>query len=324
MKIVNIFVGGGVRLLQGTGDKPGYRQVVIDPVVSSLNSRDNQEELFVVKTFADFQHEMTPGGHQKQFNHYIRNEADIAVFILDGRMGNKTKEELELALETSFSNILPIIYIYGTNIDHDDEAVQYLNSKKQYYQLFSGFSDLNSKLRNDLINHPILNRRRRSLIDIAKNRINQIRISNYYRRIMWISLLLLLIVLLLGLKAKYVNTSSSESKIEPLYPEISVYERNIATYVTETHILRIDVLKNGKYRYVSWKNVDSMRGKPSLILEGGIYSPGSHVYIFKNGNYDYIVGEKHKSNEKTFTKSDSLTVVVNGHILIQELLYNKQ
>lgn len=322
MKIVNIFVGGGVNLLQGSGDKPGYRQIVIDPVISSLNSKDNQDEIFVVKTFADFKHEMTPGGHQRKFNHYIRNEADIAVFILDGRMGTKTKEELELALDSSFSNILPIIYIYGTNIDMDDEVVQYLNSKRQYYQLFSGFSDLNSKLRNDLTNHPVLKRKRKSLIAITTDWLFKLYVSCLHGKTLWITLALLLVTLLCLPIVRYLSASKEDSQ-EYLYPGISVFERNIAIYKTETHTLRIDILKNGKYRYASWKDSDSMSGKPSIILEGGYYLQDSHVYIFRNGAYEYIVGEKTNNKEQTYTKSDSLTVEVNGQILTQELLNNK-
>lgn len=41
MKQVNIFLGGGVALLEGDQQQCGYRPTVIDPVISKLNSRRN-------------------------------------------------------------------------------------------------------------------------------------------------------------------------------------------------------------------------------------------------------------------------------------------
>lgn len=139
MKKTNIFLGGGVALLEGN---EGYRPMVIAPILSKLNSRRNARCFYIVKTFADLQNEYAPKGQQEHYNRYVRQEADIAIFIFDGKIGDKTKEEVENACNSFDRNMHPTIYFYGTNIDDNDSIVKYLNSKKQYYRYFSNKEEL--------------------------------------------------------------------------------------------------------------------------------------------------------------------------------------
>lgn len=62
MKQVNIFLGGGVALLEGNESQPGYRPTVIDPILSKLNSRRNARHFYIVKTYADLINEYAPDG----------------------------------------------------------------------------------------------------------------------------------------------------------------------------------------------------------------------------------------------------------------------
>lgn len=142
MKQVNIFLGGGVLLLEGNEKHLGYRPTVIDPILSKLNSRRNAKRFYIVKTYADLINEYAVEGQQEHYNSYVSQKADIAIFILDGKIGDKTKEEVENACNSFDKNKHPTIFFYGINLKDDDVIVEYLNSKKQYFRHFSNKLEL--------------------------------------------------------------------------------------------------------------------------------------------------------------------------------------
>lgn len=142
MKQVNIFLGGGVLLLEGNEKHLGYRPTVIDPILSKLNSRRNAKRFYIVKTYADLINEYAVEGQQEHYNRYVSQKADIAIFILDGKIGDKTKEEVENACNSFDKNKHPTIFFYGINLKDDDVIVEYLNSKKQYFRHFSNKLEL--------------------------------------------------------------------------------------------------------------------------------------------------------------------------------------
>lgn len=142
MKQVNIFLGGGVLLLEGNEKHFGYRPTVIDPILSKLNSRRNAKRFYIVKTYADLINEYAVEGQQEHYNRYVSQKADIAIFIFDGKIGDKTKEEVENACNSFDKNKHPTIFFYGINLKDDDVIVEYLNSKKQYFRHFSNKVEL--------------------------------------------------------------------------------------------------------------------------------------------------------------------------------------
>ncbi|MCI6342929.1 MAG: WG repeat-containing protein [Prevotella sp.] len=142
MKQVNIFLGGGVLLLEGNEKYLGYRPTVIDPILSKLNSRRNAKRFYIVKTYADLINEYAVEGQQEHYNRYVSQKADIAIFIFDGKIGDKTKEEVENACNSFDKNKHPTIFFYGINLKDDDVIVEYLNSKKQYFRHFSNKVEL--------------------------------------------------------------------------------------------------------------------------------------------------------------------------------------
>ena len=72
MRTVLIFLGGGVKLLHGENEfLKGYRNDVIDPIISQLNSREYIKHLFVAKDFTALTRNVVPGKHQEIYNTYI-------------------------------------------------------------------------------------------------------------------------------------------------------------------------------------------------------------------------------------------------------------
>lgn len=166
MKQVNIFLGGGVALLEGNESQLGYRPTVIDPILSKLNSRRNARRFYIVKTYADLINEYAPEGQQEHYNSFVRKEADIAIFIFDGKVGDKTKEEIENACNSFDKNGYPTIFFYGINLKDEDEVVKYLNSKKQYYRHFSSKEELKQLVYEHL---ELWKRQKRSRLKITDN-----------------------------------------------------------------------------------------------------------------------------------------------------------
>lgn len=150
MKQIKIFLGGGVALLEGVKDNMGYRPFVVDPAISKLNSQNNAKRFYIVKTFSDLIHEYTPEGQQEHYHRYLEKETDIAIFIFDGRIGDKTKEEVERACNSNKKRKHPTVFFYGTNLSDDDDIVTYLKSKKQYYQHFDNREYLKELITSDL------------------------------------------------------------------------------------------------------------------------------------------------------------------------------
>ncbi|MBQ0153950.1 MAG: hypothetical protein KBS70_04095 [Bacteroidales bacterium] len=148
---VKIFLGGGVALLEGNGTTMvGYRPSVVDPVISRLNSKRNANRFYIVKTYKDLIHEYTPEGHQEHYLRFVKQKANVALFIFDGSIGDETKNEFEFACKSYEENGHPTIFFYGINLEENDEIVKYLDSKKQYYQHFTSREELKNLIQNDL------------------------------------------------------------------------------------------------------------------------------------------------------------------------------
>lgn len=151
MRTIQIFLGGGVKLLHGENDfLKGYRNDVIDPLVSQLNSREYVKHLYIAKDFTDLTRNVVPGKHQDVYNTYIVHDAQIALFIIDGKIGNITKHEIDVAVASTKKSSHPIVFVYGKNINDGDEILEYLNQKGIYFQHFFDNRDLSTKIKADL------------------------------------------------------------------------------------------------------------------------------------------------------------------------------
>lgn len=151
MRTIQIFLGGGVKLLHGENEfLKGYRNDVIDPLISQLNSREYVKHFYVVKDFTDLTRNVVPGKHQDVYNTYIVREAQIALFIIDGEIGNITKHEIDVAVASTKKSRHPIVFVYGKNIDDSDEILGYLNQEGIYFQHFFDNRDLYTKIKADL------------------------------------------------------------------------------------------------------------------------------------------------------------------------------
>lgn len=151
MNTIQIFLGGGVKLLHGENEfLKGYRSDVIDTIISQLNSREYVKHLFVAKDFTDLTRNVVSGTHQDVYNTYIVHDAHIALFIIDGEIGTITEQEIDVAIASTKKSRHPIVFVYGKNIDDDNVVLDYLNQEGIYFQHFFDNRDLATKIKADL------------------------------------------------------------------------------------------------------------------------------------------------------------------------------
>ena len=84
-----------------------------------------------------------------------------------------------------------------------------------------------------------------------------------------------------------------ESDKKSIHQSLRVFDNPILIIETEKFRVRIDEMKNGKYRYASWGMKTKMSEKPDLVLNDGEFAAegtgGALKYKFVNGNYRYVV-----------------------------------
>ena len=98
-----------------------------------------------------------------------------------------------------------------------------------------------------------------------------------------------------------------------LHSSLKEYQSTEIYFMTDEYLVQIDKLKDGSYRYASWKNGNSLQDmgrKPSLVIGGGSYK--NNRFTFKNSTYTYIIDK------------DDMTLVVknNGKTILEQYIYD--
>ncbi len=102
---INVFVAGAKVLKR-------ERDAVISALIHITNN-SSRDYAFRVKTYEDFDRSLTDEGRQKEYNDYISNDAEYAIFILDSAVGGITMEEFEVAMNAYKVSRRPEIFVYS-------------------------------------------------------------------------------------------------------------------------------------------------------------------------------------------------------------------
>lgn len=109
-------------------------------------------------TFEDFNTSLKGerGGRQVDYNAFIRDEADVVVFIFDSKTGSITEEEFLVAYESLKNNRRPDIFVYLRNVSSDDMMLENIKKKvfscnKEYYVEYEDLKDLRYKFYTDMV-----------------------------------------------------------------------------------------------------------------------------------------------------------------------------
>lgn len=229
MKTIQVFLGGGVKLLHGENEiLKGYRNDVVDPIISQLNSTEYAKHLFIVKDYSDLTRNVVKGEHQTVYNNYIVREAQISLFIIDGEIGNITKHEIDIAVVSAKKVGHPIVYVYGKNLKADDEILVYLNQEDIYFQHFFDHRDLSAKIKADL--------------ETATQRLDRRRTFRLGMSLFLFVVFFCSIILLLK-----NHTDSGENTIDYCSAQLYLMRYQDVNVMTESTIFSNNLLSNFKY-----------------------------------------------------------------------------
>lgn len=78
-----------------------------------------------------------------------------------------------------------------------------------------------------------------------------------------------------------------------LHPSLSGFESLEQLYDVDKYYVRVDRMKDGTYRYASWKREKMPNGildmglEPNIVVTGGYIDGEEEYYVFPNGSYEY-------------------------------------
>ena len=142
MKQINIFIAGAKAL--GL-----YRDTIKALSVDMNNSlaksgRDIKLEILSYENF---------GNNQDLYDGYISNEADLVIFVLDGRIGETTKQEYILAVNSKAKFTRPDRVVFLKSYNDVTADIAFINGmlvNDDYYIEFADENDLRVKVQTYL------------------------------------------------------------------------------------------------------------------------------------------------------------------------------
>jgi len=146
-----IFLAGSTKL-------DSERQI-IKAVVSEYNAtvslhNGSIADLYQVYTYENFDSVIDSNTGQTAYNLFIKNESDLAVFVLSGQIGEKTLKEFDVAYESLKSNRkAPALFVLSNNADNNEEVVRIrkcLEANGEYYSKYNDVDELKQKMRDML------------------------------------------------------------------------------------------------------------------------------------------------------------------------------
>lgn len=155
---INVFVAGAKVLKR-------ERDAVIS-ALTHITNNSSRDYAFRVKTYEDFDRSITNEGRQKEYNDYISNDAEYAIFILDRTVGGITMDEFEVAMNAYRKNTRPEIFVYSRMPNNEGGASsryftrhkqpeeitairKHLSEIGQYYIEYSDIDDLKNHIAQD-------------------------------------------------------------------------------------------------------------------------------------------------------------------------------
>ena len=159
LKKLDVFIAGS-KILQKE------RNTVIAELARISRRRVGDNSLFRTTTYEDFDRSLTEEGRQKEYNSFIRNNADYAIFILTDKIGSITLDEFKVAVDSFKGKGKPEIFVYSlpsskNECQLEDDEIRtirdYMNQIGRYGQYYVEYVDLRD-LENQIF---------RDFIDIA-------------------------------------------------------------------------------------------------------------------------------------------------------------
>lgn len=152
-KVIKCFIAGS-KALQSERDALRAVASIMYNKWSSKNFR------ILTYTYEDFDRKIVAGGHQSQYNRFISEEADWALFVINEEIGGITLEEFNTAMDSFKMNGRPKILVMAKNTQESNLEIAAIKAaiteEHQYWSEYSDLSELKhifeETLNWDLIN----------------------------------------------------------------------------------------------------------------------------------------------------------------------------
>ena len=270
MKEIKVFIAGSKSL---TVERDAIRSVL--QILSNSNSK---KVLIRTYTYEEFDQSLSHEGRQKEYNRFIKSEADYVIFVLDGTVGGITLTEFDIAWKTFTSEKRPGIYVYHKPTNTTSKGIQdvigRINQCEQYYTEYSDIENLKLK------------------VESAFRRVIDIRVTHPLT-MLWVTLVAT-ILMLLGVGMFILKNKLADR------PAVTTVTKAIATTINNS--------AENEYEYVdlglSVKWATCNVGASSPIEKGSTFAWGEvleekyhnwEFYKYSRGNTSYIT--KYCDNE---------------------------
>lgn len=141
IKTIKCFIAGSTQLER---ERDGLRAAI-----SIIYNKWQSKNFNILSyTFEDFERRVIEGGPQQIYDHFITNEADWAIFIMDTHIGEITANEFNKALNAFKENKKPKILIFSKYYDvyssEITELQKLIDSVDQYWISYQDINNLKS------------------------------------------------------------------------------------------------------------------------------------------------------------------------------------
>ena len=149
-RLVNVFIAGSKELR----DERDLIRVELSKLTNVFNLDIRPH------SFEDFKSSLKGqnGGRQADYNRFIRDKADVVIFIFDSKAGSITEEEFDVAYDSLAENNRPDIFVYGRNMSSDDHTLKKIKEKifsygQEYYVEYTSRDDLRYMFFKDMVSY---------------------------------------------------------------------------------------------------------------------------------------------------------------------------
>ena len=141
---ISIFVSGAKRLKE--------QRMSLKVLANDMNGEYRKKGIDIIINMYSY---LNFGDNQKEYDDFIKNKADIVMFILEESIGDKTREEFLLASETYRNEGSPKMYVFLKEFNQKtpeiEDIEQLVNAhSSSYYIEYSNLEDLVAKVRQRL------------------------------------------------------------------------------------------------------------------------------------------------------------------------------
>ena len=115
MSKIQIFIAGAKGLKE--------QRLLLKALANDLNDEYNKKGrdiTIIMKSYENF------GDRQEDYNHYIEHEADLVLFVLDGRIGKNTENEFKLAAKKQDKDKRPKIKVFLKSFEENTEDIKHI------------------------------------------------------------------------------------------------------------------------------------------------------------------------------------------------------